>query len=154
MPRWLIQETLQPIFWNPDRSAGPQILVINRKDASSRMLDNHGELMDTLRSSLPSHVQLIEFIGSENDVESTMRLFANADVVIGPHGAALTFTSLMRQGKAVIEMAYKGRAGMAWPSNYIHAMVVGSELRYYLSMADGSYGGNMHANVQVCMLGK
>ena len=153
MPRWLIQEALQPIFWN-DARVQPQVLVVNRRDASSRMLDNHDELMNTLRSTLEQAGQkadVLEFVGADHDVESTLRMFANADVVIAPHGAALTFTSVMRPGKSVVEVGYLGRNQMGWPGNYFHAMVIGSELRYYLSMAQGDYGGALHANVQVCM---
>lgn len=139
---------MQSVFWEADRSSGLRVLVVNRRDAGSRMVDNHGEMMDVLKKRLPSGVAFTEFVGSEHDVESTLRLFANADVLIAPHGAAITFTAVMRPGRAVIEIGYDGRSGMMWPGNYFHTMVVGSDLVYYATLADGEYGSSMHVNVE------
>jgi hypothetical protein len=87
------------------------------------------------------------FVGSDHDVESTLKIFSNADVLIAPHGAAITFTACMRPGGAVIEIGYSGRSGMMWPGNYFHTMVVGSELQYYATLADGQYGSSLNVDV-------
>jgi hypothetical protein len=140
---------MQSLFWEADRSSGLRVLVVNRRDAGSRMVDNHAEMMNVLRKQLPPiGVTLSEFVGSEHDAESTLRLFANADVLIAPHGAAISFTSAMRPGRAVIEIGYTGRRGMMWPAYYFHAMAMGSDLVYYLTLAKGDYGSPMHADVE------
>jgi hypothetical protein len=139
---------MQSVFWEADRSSGLRVLVVNRRDAGSRMVDNHGEMMDVLKKRLPSGVVFTEFVGSEHDVESTLRLFANADVLIAPHGAAISFSSAMRPGRAVIEIGYTGFGGMMWPAYYFHAMAMGSDLVYYVTLAKGDYVSPMHADVE------
>jgi hypothetical protein len=86
-------------------------------------------------------------VGAEHDVESTIRTFANADLLIAPHGAAITFTAAMRRGAAVLEIGYSGRGDMMWPGNYFHSMVVGSGLDYYMTLADGEYSSPLHVDV-------
>lgn len=143
-----LQEAMQKVFWESKRP-DIRVVVVHRRDAGTRMVDNHDEMMDVLKKRLPSSgVSLSTFVGSEHDVEETLRIFSNADVLIAPHGAAITFTAVMRPGRAVIEIGYSGRSGMMWPGNYFHTMVVGSDLVYYATLADGNYGSSLHVNVE------
>ena len=123
-------------------------MVVDRKDAGARVLSNHGQLLDKLKATVPQDLaEISTFVGSEHNVEDTLKIFANADVLIAPHGAAITFTAVMRPGAAVIEIGYAGRHGMMWPGNYFHTMVVGSDLQYYATLANGDYGSHLNADV-------
>jgi len=48
-----------------------------------------------------------EFVGDQHDTEETLKLFANTDIVVAPHGAALAFIMGMKPGGAVVEIAYE-----------------------------------------------
>mmetsp|Transcript_20858 Transcript_20858/g.31956 ORF Transcript_20858/g.31956 Transcript_20858/m.31956 type:complete len:499 (-) Transcript_20858:1696-3192(-) len=110
-----------------------RILVVDRRDAKSRMLHNHAKLMATLRSELPTHCSFFEFVGSKLSLEQQIAAFLSADLVIAPHGAALGFIGFMRPGAAVIEITYifQGKTGPL----IFFAAAQSAKLRYYLSVA-------------------
>jgi len=98
-----------------------------------------------------------------HDVASTEYIWRRADVVIAPHGAALAFMLFMRPKTFVIEFGYHagrgsnrskrhdsalgGAAGMPWPAPYYWLIALSADVQLIASMAQGSYNGNMLANL-------
>ena len=80
----------------------PQILVIHRSDAkdSARMVSNHDEMITALAGEFPQ-CDVRVFVGAEHKFEEVVQMWGEADVVVGPHGAALTFLPFLRPGRAV-----------------------------------------------------
>lgn len=100
------QNTMQKLFYQADPEGKLRVVVVHRKDAGSRMINNHDEMVQKIQEGLPGDVVVSTFVGSEHDAEDTLKIFSNADILVAPHGAALTFCSVMRPGGAVIEIAY------------------------------------------------
>ena len=122
-----------------------RITVVNRKDAKSRMLRNHGGLMTGLRKRHPE-CRLFEFVGASLSLEAQIRAFATADLVIAPHGAALGYVGFMRPGAAVLEITYRlpDRIGPL----IFFAAAQSAGLRYFLSFAtDGKHSTPLTADL-------
>ena len=48
-------------------------------------------------------------MGANFDLEQSIAAFADADIVVAPHGAALAFIAFMHEGAAVVEIGYNGK---------------------------------------------
>jgi capsular polysaccharide biosynthesis protein len=76
-------------------------------------------------------------------VQEQIDLFHNAEVVVAPHGAALTNITFCRPGTRVLEM---------FAANYVHlglwtiADAAGLEYRYLVADGDHRPGRPMHGN--------
>lgn len=79
--------------------ASPERVYVSRADATRRRVVNEGEVMDVLR---PRGFERHE--PGHRSIESQARLFAGADVVVGPHG--LGFFNLMycEEGTGFVEL--------------------------------------------------
>ena len=108
-----------------------QVLVVDRRDAKTRMAKNHAELYARLRASLPPHTIFHEYVGSQLSLDQQIRMFAWADIVVAPHGAALGLIVYMRPGGAVIELGYPSRE---MPLIFM-ATALSAGLEYYLSIS-------------------
>ncbi|MDB2286711.1 glycosyltransferase family 61 protein [Halorubrum ezzemoulense] len=62
----------------------PKYVYISRNDADSRRIINENELID----SLPDHFESYEL--SKLSLIEQIRLFSEAEIIVGPHGAGLT----------------------------------------------------------------
>ncbi|MBP2316545.1 glycosyltransferase family 61 protein [Azospirillum soli] len=79
--------------------SGTRKLYVSRRDAASRRIHNEAELAATLEAAgfetvVPSHLPFAE----------QHRLFAEASVIVGPHGAGLTNMLFAPPGAAVVEL--------------------------------------------------
>lgn len=135
---WLGTKELQ----NPKTSDKPVMLVINRRDAhkSARSLGNHLALIEELQVTYGDTHQVIEFIGSKHTLDESFRLFSNADVVIGPHGAAFAFAQALKPGTALVELSFhETRANGQLTYDFFRLMASKLGLVYGLVMCHGTY---------------
>lgn len=147
-PSWLLQRALVPVFARPRAHAALRVLLVHRAETSARRLLNHAQLERALRAALPLNSSLTVFVGREHALGATISLFANADLVIAPHGAANGFWAFMRPHAAVIEIGYPSKAVMAFPASHYYPFAVSLSLRYYLSIAkEGAYTTAMAADI-------
>ena len=96
-------------------------MVVHRKDASGarRMVTNHGSMIEALRvMAREQGADVKEFVGNQNSIPKSIQRFAEADVVVAPHGAALAFVAFMRKGAAVVEIGYVVGGGGGQTANY------------------------------------
>jgi len=147
LPRAVQREVISCALGIPPRQKNPSnlnILVVNRKDAHSRFIQNHREMMTALRKANPS-ATFREFVAADMSLEDQIRAFAWADFVIAPHGAALGQVSHMNPGGAVLEIGYPKRS---MPLIFMGtASSVGQ--RYFLSIAkSGGHDTGLVANIQ------
>lgn len=136
-------------LWRPEEPQPPcRVLVVHRKDASGfrRMISNHDKMFAALEEALPQ-CNVTEFIGGQHTLEQQIRLFTQADLVVGPHGAALSLCLFMRPGSAMLEIGYTGTKSMKFPAPYFSTLSVTVDVRYYLAMADGHYKSTLTANI-------
>ncbi|KAJ8611017.1 hypothetical protein CTAYLR_007059 [Chrysophaeum taylorii] len=156
---------------------GVEALVVSREDATSRSVKNHDDLLRAVRTALADStrcaVTVRVFVGRDHRVAATERIWRRADLVVAPHGAALAFMLFMRPGTHVIELGYyysdpsttswkkkkkeetnnngalalSNANGMPWPAPYYWVVAVSASVHLYASMARGSYGGPMTANL-------
>ncbi|MBT5181824.1 MAG: DUF563 domain-containing protein [Rhodospirillaceae bacterium] len=75
-------------------------LYVSRKDASLRRVVNEAEVMDALG---PLGFELV--IGGDLSVAEQVRLFSEADIVVAPHGAALTNLVFTNPGALLVELS-------------------------------------------------
>ena len=75
-------------------------LYVSRKDASLRRVVNEAELFDALE---PLGFELV--IGGDLSVAEQVRLFSGADLVVAPHGAALTNLVFTNPGALLVELS-------------------------------------------------
>lgn len=74
-------------------------LYISRRLATKRRLTNEGEIVELLKS------RGFEEVASENlSFAEQVRLFSEAEVVVGPHGAGLTNVMFMPAGGSLVEL--------------------------------------------------
>ncbi len=136
------------------RAARKVIMVVDRSDAGNRRrVQNNGLLMQILGKEFPN-CTVRTFLGRDHNTSRTVQLWNEADVVVAPHGAALAFMAFMRPGRAVVEIGYDSfrSGGMKYPLSYFMAIARSVGLEYYVSIARGSYGGPMTANVADILL--
>jgi capsular polysaccharide biosynthesis protein len=81
--RWIRSRILSNVT-ESDRSL-PTRIYVSRSDAGRRRVHNEEELMQTLED-----IGFEGFCLSHLPFEEQVRLFADADIVVGPHGAGLT----------------------------------------------------------------
>ncbi|WP_137285802.1 glycosyltransferase family 61 protein [Halorussus salinisoli] len=81
--RWVRNRILSNVT-ESNRSL-PNRIYISRSDADYRRVRNEKELLNTL-----AKMGFVKFALSELSFRDQVRLFANADIVVGPHGAGLT----------------------------------------------------------------
>src|SRR5262245_10081331 len=76
-------------------------IYVSRRDARMRRLINEGDLIDLLVRRYG-----FEMLGSQvMPISQQILAFAEADTVIGPHGAGLTNIVFCKKGTAVIEIS-------------------------------------------------
>jgi capsular polysaccharide biosynthesis protein len=81
-PRWALRWLRERLAPPPERN--DRRLYVSRADAVVRRVVNEAELMPVLRER-----GFETFVGSQLDLEGQFRAFAEAEVVVGPHGAGL-----------------------------------------------------------------
>jgi hypothetical protein len=131
----------------------PHLVVVDRSDAGSRMISNHGELMGALHRAVGKNCTMEVFVGRDHSMAETIAIFSSADMVLGPHGAALSFVSFMQPShegskKAVVEIGYSSTEGMTFPASYYMAIALSVGASYSLSMANGKYNGKLKADIR------
>ncbi len=84
----------------------PERMFISRRDSNKRPLINEAKIESR---ALAAGFQPI--VMSEHSAENQMRLFANAKVIIAPHGAALANLAFCKPGTRVVEMFNGDGAG-------------------------------------------
>ena len=57
----------------------------------------------------------------------------------------------LRPGRMVLEFGYNG-GGMTFPASFYHSIAHSVGAKYFLTMADGSYGGSMTVDVEDVLL--
>lgn len=96
--RWLKRSLLEP-----DAQA-PRRLYVSRRDTHSRRVVNEERLLRLLEP-----LNFTCLTGDEGNFEAQARRFSNAEVVIAPHGGALTHLTFCPPGCLVIELLPEGR---------------------------------------------
>lgn len=103
-----IRSLIQPLKNRLYCSHSPKKIYISRQDASRRKCLNEVELIYHLQQQGFSIIQL-----SGKSLIEQMRLFYNAQMVIGPHGAGMMNTLFCQPGTRVIEL---------YPPNWLKVM--------------------------------
>lgn len=102
MPGWVctyIRDTFLPYAADKRASETPRRIYVSRKQASCRRVCNEQEVMDMLRT-----YGFVEVCLEEWTVRDQIRLFQEADVIVGPHGAGLTNLVFCKRGTIIIEI--------------------------------------------------
>ena len=79
------------------RERTPRRVFIDRRASPLRKLANEDELIAALPDFTPVRLEALT-------VEEQIRLFANADFIVAPHGAGLTNIGFSRPGSVVVEL--------------------------------------------------
>ena len=141
-----------------------EVLVVSRQDAKSRSVSNHAKMVETILAALDDAlapggcaIQLRTFVGKDHTLASSARVWRRAHVVIAPHGAALANVIFVQRDTLLVELGYYSQSGktkstsekvgMPWPANYYWAAAEGAGSTLFASMAVGSYGASMTANL-------
>lgn len=83
--RWLQSRLTSAAECNVDADGLPSRIYISRDDAERRQVVNEDEVLSALEP-----LGFEKYVLSELHVRDQIRLFANADYVVGPHGSGLT----------------------------------------------------------------
>ena len=128
------------------------ILVVHRNETSRRQISNHDDVVAGLTRAFPGH-RVQQFVGSGHTIKESFRLFHDADLVVGPHGAALVFLQAMRPGSGVVELTFRDRrknSHLTYDFFRLASNHLG--LRYGLSICAGSYDSKLKADVACALL--
>ena len=114
-----------------------QILLVHRAETSRRRVRNEAALLAALQA-LPG-VVATEFVGQQHSQRDSFKLFHQADVVVGPHGAAFAFAQAMRPGTALVELSMlDGRANTHHTYDFFRLLARRLGLHYGLVASNGS----------------
>jgi len=120
------------------------IVLVSRKDATERFTTNEKELIEEL-SKLG---KLYVFVGSEHkNVTKLMNVMKRAKILISVHGAGLSNGLWVGKCTTIIEMMYTDLSVLPTPSGF-YTLAINRHLDYWLSFAEGYYGGSIMANIQ------
>ncbi|CAE8606522.1 unnamed protein product, partial [Polarella glacialis] len=99
--------------WPPRPSGGKRprrILLMERKPPARRALLNKAEVLQLLRGwdlrsrSVAAWADFAEESSLRNDVAGQWALVSQADVLLGPHGAGLSWAAFMPPGSILVEL--------------------------------------------------
>lgn len=109
---------------------GRRRLYISRRDAPTRFATNEDEVFALLARHGFERVAM-----SEHDTQAQARLFAEAEIIVGLHGAALTNLAFCHAGTRVVELFQQG-----WFTNafYHLALIRGMRYGYVVCPVDGA----------------
>lgn len=94
----LLRAAFDRLKSNVDLSvATPAKIFIDRRGSPLRKLENENELIAALPGFTPVRLETLT-------IEQQIRLFANAEIIVAPHGAGLTNIGFCRPGCVVIEL--------------------------------------------------
>jgi len=99
--QWLRSKLLNQIG-NGDSESLPSRIYVSRKNARFRKVVNYEEVMDTLSS-----YGFEECVLEEMSVENQVKLFSNADFIIGPSGSGLVNIIFCDSNTSLLEIASK-----------------------------------------------
>jgi capsular polysaccharide biosynthesis protein len=112
-------------------------LYVSRADAPSRRVENEGEV----RTMLEQHgFEVVE--GSGMPFAEQMRVFSEADVILGAHGAGLV-NSFAARDATIIEIMEPGYLNGCY---YALADAAGHD--YWFLMAESSGASDLHVDVR------
>lgn len=129
IPSPLVNRLLRAAMPSDLAIASRMIYVSRRK--SSRPWFRERELERDLRK-LGFEIVMAEKLSFLDQV----KLFAEARVVVGPHGAGLTNSVFMPDGATIIELL-----NPSW-ANPVYQVIAGTRLKYHAHLSDGSKTGN------------
>lgn len=97
-PGWMIDNYRERLLGTVASQSGKRRIYVSRKDAGSRKFDNEDEIITLLQRYGFESVEL-----STYNFADKVRLFAEADVVVGLSGAGLTNVMFCPRGSTLIE---------------------------------------------------
>lgn len=124
----------------PDPTSAPYVLWIHREPGHSRSVVNETEIVDWLKGQFGD----VRIYHGTEPLLDTMKLFAGARLIIGPHGAGMTNMLWTKTKATVIELAY--RTGMPFPPIFWDVARL-TERTYCAMMCEGDYGGTLTCSV-------
>jgi capsular polysaccharide biosynthesis protein len=125
-PRWALAWLRERLVPTPDETG--RRLYVSRADATSRRVVNEAELVAALEPHgfervTPGSLPMLE----------QLRMFAEAEVILGPHGAGMVNLMGARPGARVIEL-FEAR----YVNGCYYALADALELPYWYLVAEGS----------------
>ena len=126
-----------------------RIILIKRKEKTSRSIIEHEELLKSIESLL-KHSSIrskfkIEVFDARGHIREHIRLFRQARVIIGPHGAGMMNIAWAVPGTHVVEIGYT--TGMKFPQMYAE-MSLHLDHHYWVCKGYGNYQGPIHVDMQ------
>ena len=121
----------------------PNSILLMQRTGSRKYLQ-HDDLMKALQSKNKD----VQVFNAEGDLKNHIALFAEAEVVIGPHGAGFSNLIFCRPGTLVVEIGWDGKVGMEMDNMYARV----SEslgLEYRLVVGHGTYNGTISVDPAV-----
>lgn len=122
-----------------------KIGLVNRKNSSGRVLENHKELCEKIYEKLGVQVCITYF--EDKTFEEQINFFNKYDIIISPHGAQLCSIPFMGNEGLIIECVdtwhpYYFFSGISYTSNKYHAVISDN----HDSFPD--YGNNNKSNMK------
>jgi len=82
------------------------LVYVSRADARYRKVTNEPQILARLKRVAAEHGgEVAVFLGNETSAVATVRLFANAALVVGPHGGGLSNILFCPEGASLLEFA-------------------------------------------------
>ena len=124
MPRQLLQKLIETtvssevggISYGGQYSRRPIVVIVDRSDAQSRRVSNHGAMMESLRSEFGHMLSLVEFIG-KNSISATISILRKQILLLDRTELLFirVFHEEPRPPKALLEIGFTSRR-RAFPS--------------------------------------
>lgn len=144
VPWWTV-EALRSIVPLADAATsgapGPRLLHVSRADATRRRVVDEDRLIAGLE-----RLGFVTVTLEGRDFDAQRRLFREADVIVAPHGAALTNVAWARPGAALVELVPARRPNFAF---HRLALAAGVTWRGALCPPDPSGDGDEHDDLVV-----
>ena len=86
-----------------EHGADKRLIVIQSRGSGERSLTNHINLLNALQAQFDYCCSVIEYNGTDT-FEQSIVIHYLADIIIGPHGAGLSFIMFAKRGTGLIEI--------------------------------------------------
>ena len=124
------------------------MVYVSRSTVNARGVENEPEVLSAVRAAAAEHGLPVEVIASPRPLPETVRLFASAAVVLGPHGSGLANAAFCAEGAALFELGLEGTSGLVFYSHLAAAL----GLRYRYITADPAKKGDTASGLRGAML--
>lgn len=134
-----VRSLYKPLWENHTMQKGKYTYICRQQNLTSRVILNESELRDPLK-----RLGFSFYFMEDLSFKEQIALFATSEIILSPHGAALSFGIFSAPGSVMIEIQSKARFES---SKYFYDLCVKCSLNWFLFLDVESIGENYQVDL-------